>query len=187
VPLVSIGQRVVGGELIARCAPPLGVPLHAPTSGIITDIGDYPTAHASGIPAPCIVLTPDGQHEMQAFQPREKPTSVQSLKAIMLHAGIIGMGGAGFPSFRKMPHDGGRIHTLIVNGAECEPYITCDDVLMRERPREILEGALIMANALGSTKVMVGIEDLIQRHREFYCAKIGADVSACFGNTFKHK
>ncbi len=159
VPQVEIGQHVLGGELIARCAPPLGVPLHAPTSGIITDIGNYPTAHASGIPAPCIVLTPDGQHEMLKFQAREKPTSVQSLKAIMLHAGIIGMGGAGFPSFRKLSNKGGQIHTLLVNGAECEPFITCDDLLMRERATEVVGGAIMTAYALGASKVIIGVEN----------------------------
>lgn len=158
-PLVKIGQRVLGGEMIARCAPPLGVPLHAPTSGVITDIGHYPVSHASGIPGRCIILTPDGKNEMQAFTPRQRPNSVQSLKAILLHAGIIGMGGAGFPSFRKMPRESGSIHTFIVNGAECEPFITCDDMLMRQRPEDIVEGALIMANALGAKKVIVGIED----------------------------
>ena len=159
VPLVQIGQQVLAGELIARCAPPLGVPLHAPTSGTITDIGDYPIAHASGIYSRCIVLTPDGLNQMASFTPRSIPTSPQSLKAILLHSGIIGMGGAGFPSFRKIAHKTGQIHTLIVNGAECEPFITCDDMLMRERPIAIIEGALMVANALGATRVLIGIED----------------------------
>ncbi|HQT01504.1 MAG: electron transport complex subunit RsxC [Gammaproteobacteria bacterium] len=159
IPLVEVGQRVLGGELIARCAPPLGVPLHAPTSGMIVDIGDYPTSHPSGLPGPCIVLQPDGLHELKAFQPKDRPNSVQSLKAILLHAGIIGMGGAGFPSFRKIANKARQIHTLIVNAAECEPYITCDDMLMRERPHEIIEGALITAHALGAKKVIIGIED----------------------------
>lgn len=158
-PFVTIGQRVLGGELIARCAPPLGVPLHAPTSGTVIDIGDYPVVHASGIPAPCIVIAPDGLHEMTTFKPRAEPTTPQSLKAIMLHAGIIGMGGAGFPSFRKIAHHKGQIHTLIINGAECEPYITCDDMLMRERAQAIISGALMIANALGAERILIGIED----------------------------
>ncbi|MCI4410548.1 MAG: electron transport complex subunit RsxC [Thiotrichales bacterium] len=159
VPQVTIGQRVLGGELIARCAPPLGVPIHAPTSGTITDIGDYVTNHPSGIPGPCIVLTPDGLDEMLPFTPKAAPHSVQSLKAILLHAGIIGMGGAGFPSFRKIANKAGQIHTLIVNAAECEPFITCDDMLMRERPHEVIEGAMMVATALGAKKVIIGIEN----------------------------
>jgi len=159
IPLVQIGQQVLAGEMVARCAPPLGVPLHAPTSGTITDIGDYPVAHASGIYSRCIVLTPDGQNRMANFSPRPAPTSPQSLKAILLHSGIIGMGGAGFPSFRKIANKTGQIHTLIVNGAECEPFITCDDMLMRERPAAIIEGALMVASALGATRVLVAIED----------------------------
>jgi electron transport complex protein RnfC len=158
-PLVTIGQRVLAGELIARCAPPLGVPLHAPTSGVISDIGMYPVAHPSGLPSRCIVITPDGQNEHIAYTPKDRPTSPQSLKAILLHAGIIGMGGAGFPSFRKIASKAGQIHTLIVNGAECEPFITCDDMLMRERPQAVVEGALMIAQALGASKVMIGIED----------------------------
>jgi electron transport complex protein RnfC len=126
---------------------------------VITDIGNYPTAHASGIPAPCIVLTPDGKNEMLDFQAREHPTSVQSLKAVMLHAGIIGMGGAGFPSFRKLSNKGGQIHTLLVNGAECEPFITCDDLLMRERADEVIGGAMMTAIALGAVRVLIGVED----------------------------
>jgi electron transport complex protein RnfC len=159
VPLVKVGQHVLAGEMIARCAPPFGVPLHAPTSGTISDIGDYPVAHASGIYSRCIALTPDGLNQMANFTPRSVPTSPQSLKAILLHSGIIGMGGAGFPSFRKIANHKGQIHTLIVNGAECEPFITCDDMLMRERPTAIIEGALMVANALGATRVFVGIED----------------------------
>jgi electron transport complex protein RnfC len=159
VPLVKVGQHVLAGEMIARCAPPLGVPLHAPTSGTITDIGDYPIAHASGIFSRSIVLTPDGLNKMAVFTPRHIPTSPQSLKAILLHSGIIGMGGAGFPSFRKIANHKGQIHTLIVNGAECEPFITCDDMLMRERPTAIIEGALMVANALGAMRVLIGIED----------------------------
>ena len=159
IPLAEIGQYVEGGELIARCAPPLGVPLHAPTSGTIIDIGDYPTSHPSGLAGPCIVLAPDGLKKNKAFQPKDRPSSVQSLKAILLHSGIIGMGGAGFPSFRKIANKAGQIHTLIVNAAECEPYITCDDLLMRERPHEIIEGALITAHALGASRVLIGIED----------------------------
>jgi electron transport complex protein RnfC len=159
VPLVKIGQHVLAGELIARCAPPLGVPLHAPTSGTITDIGDYPVAHASGIFSRSIVLTPDGENAMTEFTPRHIPNSPQSLKAILLHSGIIGMGGAGFPSFRKIANHKGQIHTLIVNGAECEPFITCDDMLMRQHPDAIINGALMVADALGATRVLVGIED----------------------------
>lgn len=159
IPLVAVGEHVLKGQLIAKCAPPLGVPLHAPTSGTIIDIGDYPTSHPSGLPGPCIVLAPDQQDEAVEFHAKEKPNSVQSLKAILLHSGIIGMGGAGFPSFRKIANKQGQIHTLIVNGAECEPFITCDDMLMRERPSEVIEGALITAHALGARQVIIAIED----------------------------
>lgn len=158
-PVVQIGQRVRGGEVIARCAKQWGVPLHAPTSGIISDIGNHPIAHASGLTTPCIVITPDGQDEMLPFTPQAVPQDPASLKAALLHAGIIGMGGAGFPSFKKISDRQGQIHTLIVNGAECEPFITCDDLLMRERPEEIIQGALIMANALGAKRILLGIED----------------------------
>lgn len=159
VPLVQVGDHVLKGQLIAKCAPPLGVPLHAPTSGVISDTGDYPTSHPSGLPGPCILLTPDDLDEAIDFQPKERPNSVQSLKAILLHSGIIGMGGAGFPSFRKIANKQGQIHTLIANGAECEPFISCDDMLMQERPLEVVEGAIITAQALGASRVIIAIED----------------------------
>lgn len=158
-PVVSVGQQVLGGQIIARCAKQWGVPLHAPTSGIISDIGEHAIAHASGLKTPCIVITPDGENRMQDFTPPPAPQDPASLKAILLQAGIIGMGGAGFPSFKKISDQQGQIQTLIVNGAECEPFITCDDLLMRERSLDIIQGAQIMAQALGASRILLGIED----------------------------
>ena len=160
-PLVNVGERVLKNQRIADTDKGLSAPIHAPTSGIITAIENRVIPHVSGMSAPCIVLTPDFKDEAinNALEVNgEWPENPDALKTIVHNAGIVGMGGAGFPTFAKLPKKAGQIHTLLINGAECEPFITCDDLLMQIKAQEIVQGALIVAKALGSTKAICGIE-----------------------------
>lgn len=162
VPTISVGDRVLKGERIARAEGYVSVALHAPTSGTIRAITDAPVPHPSGLPAPCIVLEADGEDRWAERQPIEDYTkmSPSHLRNVVRDAGIVGLGGAGFPSFIKLnpgTHQG--VDLLIVNGIECEPYITCDDMLMRERSDQILAGIRIMRHALQARHVVIAVED----------------------------
>jgi len=163
--LVKIGDKVKKNQLIARSSKDankaLVVPIHAPTSGTIEEIANYTLPHPSGLEDIAIIIKPDHLDEAieNVLQVSGKtPETPQQLKDILLNAGIVGMGGAGFPTYAKLPKETAKIHTLLINGAECEPFITCDDLLMQTEADAIIQGALITANALGSTKILCGIE-----------------------------
>lgn len=160
---VKVGQKVLKGQKIADATGSVSVPMHAPTSGIISAIEDRPIAHSSGMSAPCIEITSDGKdnwidHEGIADFEHSSP---QALTKIIADAGIAGMGGAGFPSAIKLsPGHRRPIDTLIVNATECEPYITADDSAIRERAAEIIEGIGILSHILGNpSNILIGIED----------------------------
>jgi len=162
VPTVMPGQRVLGGEEIAEADGALSVPCHAPTSGTVLAVEDRPVPHPSGLSALCIVLQPDGCDEWTEPRPFANPMNADPLHLTqhIQQAGIAGMGGAGFPTALKLsPRPGKPIQTLIINGTECEPYITADDSLMRERAAAVINGSLILAHVLGNPAVLLGIED----------------------------
>jgi electron transport complex protein RnfC len=161
--LVHRGQLVKKGQLLARSEGDISAPIHAPTSGRIMGIGGYPAHHASGLTVRTVTLQPDGKdewHESIAPEPNPLSLTPDEIIARIKAAGIVGMGGATFPSGAKL-HFSRRykLHTLVINGAECEPYVTCDDRLMRERPTEILGGVQLMARALGVGRALIGIEN----------------------------
>ncbi len=163
-PVVRVGERVWKGQLIARAPSYVSAPLHAPTSGTVTDIGEHPLPHPSGLPGPCIVIEPDGEDAWWPERPQGTRDYLEldpaEIRQRVRDAGIVGLGGAAFPTAVKLnPPAAHPVDTLVINGAECEPYITCDDRLMRERAREVLEGARIIRHALGVERVLVGIED----------------------------
>ncbi|MFL3654855.1 MAG: electron transport complex subunit RsxC [Halioglobus sp.] len=161
-PLVSIGERVLKGQMIAEARGFVSVPVHAPTSGTVHAIEDRLIAHPSGYLAPCIVITSDGQDE---WTEHNGVSDYQTLEAadlinIIRNAGIAGMGGAGFPSAVKLSVKADtHIKTLIINGTECEPYITADDILMREQAYEIIEGTKILQQIIAPQETLIGIED----------------------------
>jgi len=162
-PLVEVGQRVLKGQPIAAAGSLVSAPLHAPTSGSVSFVGPQPYPHVSGMLAPAIVIDSDGREEWIDLEPcvDYRALAPEVLLEKIRQAGISGLGGAGFPTAVKLaarPHDE-KIHTLIVNGAECEPYITADDVLMRERAAELVSGIEIIAHLLGPERVLIGIED----------------------------
>ncbi len=162
--LVKTGDRVFKGQLIAKAAGYISAPLHAPTSGTVTAIEERPIPHPSGLSAPCILLDTDGLDEWSQDLPEPMldyavldPTEIRER---VRWAGIVGMGGAAFPSSVKLnPGPDVGIHTLIINGAECEPYITCDDLLMREQPERIMEGIRILMHVLKAKQCLIAIED----------------------------
>ncbi len=160
--LVSPGDRVLKGQPIARAAGFVSAPVHAPTSGTISDIGEYAIPHPSGLKAPCIVIEPDGRDEWieHAGVDDYEALEPSALRNLIREAGIVGLGGAGFPTYIKLnPGHMKAIDTLILNGAECEPYITCDDVLMRERAAEIVSGLAIISHALQARESVIAIEN----------------------------
>ena len=165
-PLVHAGEHVLKGQLIGLPEDGISSAIHASTSGTITEIGLQVVAHASGLPDLCATLVPDGKDEWIAR------TGVDFRKVQDLHmlnaadvrqtlrlAGVVGLGGAVFPTDLKLRAGKHKVKTLVLNGAECEPYITCDDMLMRERADEIVRGAEIMRWALEADEILVGIED----------------------------
>lgn len=160
-PCVEVGDKVLKGERIACASGYVSTPLHAPSSGIVVDIGELPVPHASGLKAPCIVIETDGEDKWTELHPVADYTRLDAgaLRNLIREAGIVGMGGAGFPTFIKLnPGPTNTIQTLILNGAECEPYITCDDALMREHADQIIAGLHIMRHALGARECIIGIE-----------------------------
>lgn len=159
-PCVNVGDSVLAGQTISEPFSIMGVTLHAPSSGVIQAIEPRPLAHASGLEAPCIVIALDGKHTHIAYEGiadyRQLPPSdlVEKIK----QAGIAGLGGAGFPTAIKLTPKQ-AITTLILNGTECEPYITADDMIMRERADDIIQGCELLAYILGQPKKIIGIED----------------------------
>ncbi len=166
-PIVNVGDTVLAGEKIAEAVGGLSVPVHASTSGTISAIEDRVLPHTAGITGPCIVLTSDGQHKTIAYTEVKDYHSLQPSQLIekIRDAGIAGLGGAGFPTAIKLNPSGGiegqnTINTLILNGTECEPYITADDRLMQDYADDVVAGAELLAFILGSPqRVVIGIED----------------------------
>lgn len=160
-PVVSVGESVLRGQLIAVGQDSISANVHASTSGIISAIEERPLPHPSGLAGLCIVLEADGRDQGSVLEPCENYQDLDRLALLekIQTAGIAGLGGAGFPTAAKL-HTDADIHTLIVNGTECEPYITADDMLMRMQADDIVKGALLLSHLLGQTReVLVVIED----------------------------
>ena len=161
-PIVQAGDKVLKGQKIAEAQGFVSVPIHASTSGEIIAVEPRTVPHASGMSARCIVLKPDGDDrwiEHAGIADYTQQTPADLVKCIR-DAGIAGMGGAGFPAAVKLGIKPGTvIETLIINGTECEPYITADDILMRERAEQIIEGVKILAHIIQPKEVLIGVED----------------------------
>jgi len=161
-PIVKVGERVLKGQMIARASDYVSVPVHASTSGEVTAIEERMVPHPSGLSAACIVIDADGKDEWTELKPviDYQGMDPSALRNVIRDAGIVGLGGAGFPSFIKLnPGPNNVIETLILNGAECEPYITCDAMLMQEHPRRIIDGLLVMKHALRAKHCIIAVED----------------------------
>lgn len=160
-PLINVGDRVLRGQLIAGSSSPISAPIHAPTSGIVSALEPRLVPHVSGQSADCIVIDVDGKDESIEFLSIDV-NQMQAADMIdhIRRLGIVGLGGASFPTSPKLSRGNDLgIHTLIINGAECEPYITCDDSLMQTQSDEIVRGIGYLQRMLTPTKTLIGIED----------------------------
>jgi Na+-translocating ferredoxin:NAD+ oxidoreductase subunit C len=158
---VNIGDYVLKGQLIAEADGNVSAAIHAPTSGEIKSIEKLPIPHPSGLPDYCVVIIPDKKDQwIQKFPINWKKIGVDQTIKLLLNSGIVGLGGAAFPSHLKLGvNKANKINTLIVNAAECEPYITCDDMLMREKSEELIKGIQLVQELLGAKETIIGIED----------------------------
>lgn len=157
-PLVKVGDRVTLGQKIGD-GQGLCVPVHASVSGTVVAVEMRPTP--AGTNGMCVVIESDGRDTLcPTLQKRESiaELSPEELTAIIREAGITGMGGAGFPTNVKISSGMGKVDTVIVNGAECEPYITSDDRLMRETPERVAGGLRVIQKILNPARTAVGIE-----------------------------
>lgn len=162
---VSVGELVEKGQVLASVsAVGIGAAIHAPSSGQITAIEDRALPHPSGLSGKCIVLKTDGQDHwgsqrlasLADYREQSAEVVLQRIEA----AGIVGLGGAVFPSEVKLASAGQvNVKTLIINGAECEPYISCDDMLMQARANELLVGIDILMHLLKAERCLIGLED----------------------------
>lgn len=158
-PLVSIGDRVTVGQKIGD-GQGLCAPVHASVSGQVVLIGPRPAP--TGTYVESIVIASDGKYTLcPEIQKREsiEGLSPEELISIIREAGITGMGGAGFPTSVKLSSGLGKVDTVLINGAECEPYITSDDRLMQESPERILRGISVINAILQPKKTVIGVEN----------------------------
>jgi len=158
--LVNVGDKVLKGQALTQSTHPMAVPIHAPTSGTISAIKNAVIAHPSGLSELCLFIIPDGEDK---WKQRHICTDFNKLSSNELiekisSAGISGMGGAGFPTQIKVSTRE-NIQFLIINASECEPYISADDLLIREHSPSILDGINILDNILSPTRILIGIED----------------------------
>lgn len=176
--LVQVGDRVLKGQLLAQPSGFVSAAVHAPTSGMVTAIDEQLIPHASGLPDLCITLESDGEDRWASHQALDYSNMTrQEMIEALRQAGVVGLGGATFPSHVKLREDARHpVRTLILNGAECEPFITCDDMLMRERAAEIVRGIEIMQYLLGAERCIVGIED--NKPEAARAMRVAAEASA---------
>ena len=159
-PIVAVGDQVTVGQKIAEPAG-LGAPIHASVSGKVVAV--EPRPHPGGGKVMAVVIENDGQDTFgSALTPHPDDyasLSTQEIVDIVREAGLTGMGGAGFPTHVKIQSGLGKVDTIIINAAECEPYITSDHRLMLEHPGEILTGVRILMQCFGLPAATIGVED----------------------------
>jgi electron transport complex protein RnfC len=158
--IVKVGDKVLKGQILSDCDRPMSVPIHAPTSGTITAVKSMAIPHPSGLSEACVILTPDGEDtwKQRHICPDFLSLSKTQILEKIANAGVSGMGGAGFPTQVKVSTLA-KINYLIINAAECEPYITADDLLLQEHSPTILDGIKIIDHLLTPTSILIGIEE----------------------------
>ena len=158
--IVNIGDNVLKGQVLTESDSPMSLPIHAPTSGTISAVKLMAIPHPSGLSETCVILTPDGEDTWKQRQicPDYQLLSKEKILEKIANAGIAGMGGAGFPTQVKVSTLA-KIDYLIINAAECEPYITADDLLIQEHSPTILDGIKIVDHLLTPKHILIGIED----------------------------
>lgn len=160
-PLVKAGDAVLKGQMIGEADGWISSAVHAPTSGKVVAVAPHVQPHPSGLSALCVVIEPDGLDRWIPHGPAALDRmSDDDIRQHLQQSGIVGLGGAVFPTHGKLRAAPTRtMDEIVINGAECEPYITCDDRLMRERAEEIVRGAAIFRQLLGAPRVLIGVED----------------------------
>lgn len=161
-PVVLVGQKVLKGQLLAQSQGNISAPIHAPVSGTVTAIGEVTAPHPSGLGLAAITVEADGADRWIETDPVADPFALapEEIARRTAAAGVVGLGGATFPAAVKFAL--GRrlsVRTLIVNGGECEPYLSSDDRIMRDCPAQVVDGARIIMHAIGAESALVGIED----------------------------
>ncbi|MCF5889284.1 electron transport complex subunit RsxC [Aeromonas veronii] len=159
--LVQVGDKVKKGQPLTRYAKGRVVPVHASTSGTITEIGNHTVAHPSGLGDLCVILTPDGEDEWGERNGKPDYWNLERSELLerIQQAGVAGLGGAVFPTHSKLDGRGQLTEILIVNGLECEPYITTDDRLMQQYADEIMDGIRVLKHLLKPKLTLIGVED----------------------------
>ncbi|MDR2260501.1 MAG: electron transport complex subunit RsxC [Azoarcus sp.] len=165
LPAVLAGQKVKKGERIANPQGAVSAAIHAPAAGVVTAIGEIPAPHPSGLPVLAVTIEVDGEEACDGADggppPCDDPFALDpaEIGRRVAQAGVVGMGGAAFPSALKLSSSKkAGVETLIINGGECEPYLSCDDRLMRDEAPAIVDGIRIMLHATGAREALVGIE-----------------------------
>ncbi len=162
IALVKKGDKVLKGQKIAAADGYISVPVHATTSGKIMTIGTCPSTQDYSQQTPCIIIEPDGDDTWFDIQPVTDYMSVdpKHLQLLLREAGIVGMGGAGFPAHVKLfEGTDNTVNTLIINGAECEPYISCDDRIIREKANYIVSGTRMLRHAIQAKHCVIAVEE----------------------------
>ncbi|WP_159236976.1 electron transport complex subunit RsxC [Raoultella terrigena] len=157
---VQPGDRVLRGQPLTRGWGKM-LPVHAPTSGIVSAIAPHSTAHPSALAEMSVIIDADGEDrwiERDGWSDYQSKSREELIERIH-QFGVAGLGGAGFPTGIKLRGGGDKIDTLIINAAECEPYITADDRLMQDCAAQIIDGIRILAHILQPSQVLIGIED----------------------------
>ncbi len=160
-PVVQKGDQVKKGQVVARADAFVSAPIHAPTSGEVTDVTVHP--HPTLGKGTAVVLEPDGEDAWFDGLPVERDwdsMDADEIRGLVRDGGLVGLGGASFPTHVKLtPPAGTSIETVLINGAECEPYLTSDDAVMRVRPEDVITGLEIILKAVGAGDAAIGIED----------------------------
>jgi len=179
-PLVKAGDRVLKGQRIGEADKWISAAVHAPTSGTVIAVEERVAAHPSGLPTLSVVIAADGDDEWMERRPVDYAAlTPEGVRECLRDAGVVGLGGAVFPSHAKLSAAKSvPMEDLVINGGECEPFMTCDDLLMRERAEDIVRGAGIFRDLLGPQRVLIGIED----NKPLAVAAMREAVEACGEN-----
>ncbi len=154
--LVAVGDRVKAGQKIGESRSPVSAPVHSPLNGIVKEI--VTRQSVTGEMVECVVIACDSEQEMAVYPAEDVSSlSAQEIKDRIREAGVVGMGGAAFPTYMKLSPPK-HVDTLIINGCECEPFLTCDHRLMLERVSDIIVGARLIAKVLGVSKIVFAVE-----------------------------
>ena len=186
VPVVKMGDLVKVGTLVAKANGELSSPVYASVSGKVTKISDYVTS--SGVTVPAVVITSDGEMACEELTPPTVNSREELLKAIC-DSGVVGLGGAGFPAHCKFNVDFSKLEVLIVNGTECEPFVTSDDHTMKERANDVEYALKAYQKHFGIKRIIIGVGDnkpnAIAKMEEIAARILGAEV-VTFPSSYVH-